>query len=69
MSFIIARLSFNGAATFQLRIVELWKIDNYDDLAFNGAATFQLRIVGLMVENEPERLVPSMEPQLFSCGL
>ena len=37
-------------------------------MTFNGAATFQLRIVGMQGSGKTT-LVPSMEPQLFSCGL
>ena len=36
---------------------------------FNGAATFQLRIVRIYGYCCEWRTIPSMEPQLFSCGL
>ena len=37
--------------------------------SFNGAATFQLRIGDIGECMESKFLAPSMEPQLFSCGL
>ena len=60
--------TFNGAATFQLRIVVGTNIDDSFIFTFNGAATFQLRIVEQANRNL-KFLKPSMEPQLFSCGL
>ena len=38
-------------------------------LPFNGAATFQLRIDGNFFHRPSMGIRPSMEPQLFSCGL
>ena len=61
---------FNGAATFQLRIAEKRAVCLLASWSpFNGAATFQLRIdcaVHWMIKFLSG---PSMEPQLFSCGL
>ena len=62
-------VAFNGAATFQLRIAAhlLWYSLRY--CPFNGAATFQLRIARLRTHPRSLKFKPSMEPQLFSCGL
>ena len=61
--------SFNGAATFQLRIADyVWRLCSWF-ATFNGAATFQLRIVVVVLICVIITISPSMEPQLFSCGL
>ena len=44
-------LSFNGAATFQLRIARLYKASPPLCCCFNGAATFQLRIATVMISS------------------
>ena len=60
---------FNGAATFQLRISEWIEPPFVKARAFNGAATFQLRIAIYWPWWNWSISDPSMEPQLFSCGL
>ena len=61
--------SFNGAATFQLRIVKNFSIRTGSFTCFNGAATFQLRIGECDGAGGRGSRLASMEPQLFSCGL
>ena len=62
-------LPFNGAATFQLRIDDRGRHVSGPHPSFNGAATFQLRIAGPPLSIAAVSRTPSMEPQLFSCGL
>ena len=61
--------AFNGAATFQLRIVLPTITWRQYQKTFNGAATFQLRIECGTYQLSRHFIKPSMEPQLFSCGL
>ena len=61
--------SFNGAATFQLRIAD-WR-PCWWCFPFDPSMEPQLFSCGLRnaYEVQREREAPSMEPQLFSCGL
>ena len=61
--------SFNGAATFQLRIVAP---ELYVDPTIKPSMEPQLFSCGLLIMSVRTRsgdIMPSMEPQLFSCGL
>ena len=62
-------VAFNGAATFQLRIATHVITTVLLSTPFNGAATFQLRIEDNVRAWTLSLNNPSMEPQLFSCGL
>ena len=66
---ICYRYTFNGAATFQLRIDEQDTSTNRSWNALQWSRNFSVADCVLDHINQDVAEQPSMEPQLFSCGL
>ena len=60
---------FNGAATFQLRIVMTAPADSYTKILLQWSRNFSVADCNQDSDHYVIRKFASMEPQLFSCGL